>query len=198
MAKSHLLFTLRVTIRDINPPIWRRIQVEGSTSLRKLHHILQAAFGWSSSHLHEYEIDYNRYARFDDDDVLDSMDPDATFDDRKTKLIKVAIPGVKFVYEYDFGDGWKHDVAIEDLQHIEGDPGGYAVVLDGERACPPEDVGGPWGYDNMLKTLRDAPESEEGQSYRTWIGAGYDSERFDRHAANAALLRMAWNRWGGK
>jgi len=71
-------------------------------------------------------------------------------------------------------------------------------VLDGARACPPEDVGGPWGYANMLRTLCNAPDSEEGQSYRTWIGADYDPERFDRHAANAALLRMAWNRWGGK
>lgn len=159
---------------------------------------MQAAFGWSSSHLHEYEIDCNRYARFDDDDVLDSMDPDATFDDRKTKLIKVAIPGVRFVYEYDFGDGWKHDVVIEDLQHIEGDPKGYAIVLDGERACPPEDVGGPWGYGNMLKTMRESPQSEEGRNYQAWVGAGYDPERFDRHAANAALLRMAWNRWDGK
>jgi hypothetical protein len=198
MAKSFTLYTLHVQIRDVSPPVWRRINVEGATTLRKLHHILQAAFGWSSSHLHEYEIEHSRYAMFDIDDVLDSMDPDATFDDRKTKLQKVAYPGLRFVYEYDFGDGWNHDIVVETMKFIDGEPQGIAYISAGARACPPEDVGGPWGYENFLTTLRDEPDSEEGQRLRTWIGDGFDPEQFDRHAANATLLRMAWNRWGSK
>lgn len=96
------LYTLHAQIRDINPPIWRRIQIEGSASLRRVHHTLQAAFGWTDSHLHEFESDDKIYAMFDLDDVLDSIDPDNTFDDRKIKLEKAAYPGIKFVYKYDF------------------------------------------------------------------------------------------------
>lgn len=198
MTKSFTLYTLRAQIRDISPPIWRRIQVEGFISLRKLHHILQAAFGWSGSHLHEYEIEYNRYARFEDDDVLESMDPDATFDDRKTKLQKVLWPGLSFVYEYDFGDGWKHDIVVETMEFIESEPQGVAHIVAGERACPLEDVGGPWGYENLLSALRGHSRSEEAKELRVWAGEGFDPEMFDRRAANAVLLRMAWNRWGGK
>ncbi len=123
MAKSFRLYTLHAQIRDINPPIWRRIQIEGSASLRRVHHTLQAAFGWTDSHLHEFEIDDKIYAMFDLDDVLESMDPDNTFDDRKAKLEKAAYPGIKFVYKYDFGDGWEHDIVVEKVQFIEGSPG---------------------------------------------------------------------------
>jgi hypothetical protein len=101
---------IRLTARA---PIWRRIQIEGFASLRRLHHTLQAAFGWTDSHLHEFEIDDKTYAMFDLDDVLESMDPDNTFDDRKAKLEKAADPGAKFVYKYDFGDGWEHDIVVE-------------------------------------------------------------------------------------
>ena len=198
MAKPYQLYTLHVQIRDITPLIWRRVQVEGFDSLRKLHHILQAAFGWTDSHLHEFEIDDKTYAMFDHDDVLVSMDPDNTFDDRKTKLQKVAYPGLTFLYKYDFGDGWEHDIAVEKVEFIEGEPQGCAYIVAGERACPPEDVGGPFGYQEFLDSLREQPESEEDNDYRRWAGPDFDAELFDRRAANAALLRMAWNRWGGK
>ncbi|MFL9994206.1 plasmid pRiA4b ORF-3 family protein [Paraburkholderia sediminicola] len=198
MAKFYQLYTLRVQIRDINPPIWRRVRVEGFESLRKLHHILQAAFGWTASHLHEFEIDDKTYAMFDLDDVLDSMDPDNTFDDRKTRLQKVAYPGVSFLYKYDFGDGWEHDIVVEKIEPIECEPDGCAHILAGARACPPEDVGGPFGYQGFLDTLRERPDSEEAKDYRRWVGEDFDAELFDRRAANATLLRMAWNRWGGK
>ena len=91
MAKPYRLFTLHAQIRDIDPPIWRRVQVEGGESLRKLHHILQAAFGWHDAHLHEFEIDGKAYVMTDIEDMLEFMDPDKTFDDRKVKLEKVRI-----------------------------------------------------------------------------------------------------------
>lgn len=198
MAKSFRLYTLHAQIRDINPPIWRRIQIEGFDSLRRLHHTLQAAFGWTDSHLHEFEIDDKTYAMFELDDVLESMDPDNTFDDRKTKLEKAAYPGVRFVYKYDFGDCWEHDIVVEKVEIIEGEPRGCPHVIAGARACPPEDVGGPFGYQEFLDTLHEHPESEEVNDYRRWAGHDFDAELFDRRAANATLLRMAWNRWGGK
>lgn len=119
MPKSFQRFTLNVTLQHIDPPIWRRIEVEGTESLRKLH-------------------------------------------------------------------------------HIESEPWGEAQVIDGARACPPEDVGGPRGYEAFLDTLSDDPDSEQAARYRNWIGPGFDAELFDLRAANAALLRMASNRWGNR
>ncbi|KGX47820.1 plasmid pRiA4b ORF-3-like family protein [Burkholderia pseudomallei MSHR2138] len=105
MAKSFQRFTLHVQLQHIEPPIWRRIEVEGTESLRKLHHILQAAFGWEDTHLHDFLIDGMTYAMFEVDDVLDFADPGTTADDRKVRLQKVLQPGSRFLYRYDFGDG---------------------------------------------------------------------------------------------
>lgn len=89
MAKSFQRFTLHVQLQHIDPPIWRRIEVEGTESLRKLHHILQAAFGWEDTHLHDFLIDGMAYAMFEVDDVLDFADPGTSADDQKVRLQKV-------------------------------------------------------------------------------------------------------------
>jgi hypothetical protein len=198
MAKSYRLFTLHVQIRDVEPPIWRRIQVEGGESLRRLHHILQAAFGWHDAHLHEFEIDDDRYVMTDIEDMLEFMDPEKTFDDRKAKLEKVAYEDLRFVYLYDFGDCWHHDVAVENVEIVSTEPYGCAYVIAGARACPPEDVGGPGGYQRFLDTIREQPRSKEARDLKRWAGHDFDAELFDRRAANAALLRMASNGWGRK
>lgn len=198
MAKSFQRFTLHVQLQHIEPPIWRRIEVEGTESLRKLHHILQAAFGWEDTHLHDFLIDGMTYAMFEVDDVLDFADPGTTADDRKVRLQKVLQPGSRFLYRYDFGDGWDHAIVVEKVETVESEPWGAAQVIDGARACPPEDVGGPPGYDTFLSTLSNDPNSEEADHYRNWVGPGLDSELFDLRAANATLLRMASNRWGNR
>ncbi|VWC56502.1 plasmid pRiA4b ORF-3 family protein [Burkholderia contaminans] len=198
MAKSFQRLTLNAALQHIDPPIWRRIEVEGTESLRKLHHILQAAFGWEDSHLHDFLIDGMTYAMFEVDDVMDFADPSTTADDRKIRLQTVLKPGSRFIYRYDFGDGWNHNVVVEKMETVESEPWGEAQVIDGARACPPEDVGGPRGYEAFLDTLSRDPDSEQAARYRNWIGPGFDAELFDLRAANAALLRMASNRWGNR
>jgi len=198
MAKSFQRFTLHVQLQHIEPPIWRRIEVEGTESLRKLHHILQAAFGWTDTHLHDFLIDGMTYAMFEVDDVLDFADPDTTVDDRKVRLQKVLKSGSRFLYRYDFGDGWEHAIVVEKTETIEREPWGVAQVIDGARACPPEDVGGPPGYEAFLDTLCNHPNSEEAERYRNWVGPGFDAELFDLRAANTTLMRMASNRWGNR
>ncbi|KOR17899.1 MULTISPECIES: plasmid pRiA4b ORF-3 family protein [Burkholderia cepacia complex] len=198
MPKSFQRFTLNVELQNIDPPIWRRIEVEGTESLRKLHHILQAAFGWEDTHLHDFLIDGMTYAMFEVDDVVDFADPDTTADDRKIRLQSVVSSGSRFIYRYDFGDGWNHTVVVEKMETIESQPWGEAQVIDGARACPPEDVGGPSSYEAFLNTLSNDPDSEKAERYRNWIGPGFDAELFDLRAANAALLRMASNRWGNR
>jgi hypothetical protein len=196
MAKPYLLFTLHAKICGIEPPIWRRVEVEGGDSLRKLHHILQAAFGWHDAHLHEFEIGDNRYVMMDIEDMLEFMDPKTTFDDRKVKLEKVAYQDLRFIYRYDFGDCWDHDVVVEKVEIVNAEPDGCAYVVAGARACPPEDVGGPGGYQRFLETIRDRLRSEEARDLRRWAGRDFDAELFDRRAANAALERMTANGWG--
>lgn len=198
MAKSFLRYTLHVQLLHIEPPIWRRVTVEGPDTLRKLHHILQAAFGWEDAHLHDFLIDGKTYAQLDIDAGLEFMDLAKTFDDRKVKLNKVLRPDSHIIYQYDFGDGWYHQIVVENIETIADESWGESRVLDGARACPPEDVGGPRRYEEFLSTLRDNPDSEKATHYRQWVGPGFDSERFDIRAANAALMRLATNRWGNR
>ena len=103
--------------------------------------------------------------------------------------------GDHFLYRYDFGDNWTHRVVVERVEPTEEGPSGYAYVAAGERACPPEDVGGASSYMQFVRVTSERPASEEGTALRRWAGEDFDAERYDRHAANAALLRMAWNRW---
>lgn len=199
MAKSYTIYTLHARIRDIEPPVWRRIQVDGHITLRKLHHILQAAFGWTDSHLHDFNIDERTYAMGDNDNVLDlfAEDPEM-LDDRKARLHGLIYQGHRFLYRYDFGDDWHHDVHVEEVARTDREPHNEAWILAGQRACPPEDVGGTHGYEEMLRVLSQQPESNQAEEYRKWAGDDFDPELFDRRAANAALLRMAWNNWGKK
>lgn len=199
MAKSNYVVTLHVQLEGIEPHIWRKIAVDGDITLRALHHIIQAAFGWTDAHLHEFIVGERTYSMLDNENVLDTFDdPDEElFDDRKAKLLRIAYTGLRFEYHYDFGDSWRHLIVVEKMEERNAKMG-RAWVTDGARAVPPEDVGGIPGYEQFLDTLRNEPDSEEARELRTWAGGPFDPEAFDRRIANAALLRMAWNGWGKK
>jgi hypothetical protein len=189
-SQAHAL-QLKVTLRDIEPPVWRRIVVDASTSLDRLHECIQAAFGWWNYHLYEFEIDDTRYG---------IPDPDWDFgppvkNARRTKLGNVADIGNSFTYSYDFGDGWEHTITVE---HIIPVAPGMTVpaCTDGRRACPPEDCGGPWGYGELLAILADPshPEHEERVMWAgEWGGGTLDPEAFDTNEFNdnLDLLRNA-------
>jgi hypothetical protein len=194
MAGVPKRYILRVELEGVVPTVWRRLVVEADVSLANLHHIIQAAMGWTDSHLHEFEIHGELFALpHPDDDVGRPVR-----DERRARLGRLARRGEWFHYNYDFGDDWRHLVTVEGVEAPGAQLLGYAWILEGERACPPEDVGGVPGYERFLETLRMRPRSADAHELREWVGAGFDPKRFDRHAANAALLRMAWNGWGGK
>jgi len=178
-ASSRRLFQFKVTLRGTEPAIWRRIQVLDDT-LDKLHEHLQTAMGWTNSHLHHFFIQGQRYG---DPELLDDdFEPGSAIDSTQTlmsALLPAEGPGVSLEYHYDFGDGWVHDV------HFEGSPPPQAGVeypqcLEGERACPPEDVGGIEGYSDYLEALAD-PNHEQHQQMLDWRGA------FDPNAFNPRL-----------
>lgn len=178
MAKKNNVITLRISIADITPPIWRRIAVDGDLSLRTLHHIIQAAFGWTDAHLHEFRVEGDTYSMLDNEHVLESSydSDEETLDDRKGKLNRLLYTGQRFTYQYDFGDSWQHEIHVEKIEQ-RPEPMGSACIIDGKRACPPEDVGGIGGYDDFLTTLRDEPKSQEAKEYLRWVAAASTPKR---------------------
>jgi hypothetical protein len=182
--KFDTIYQIKVTLRDSKPPIWRRIQVRSDTRLDQMHTILQEVMGWDSYHLHQFIIFGDYYGEpHDDFDFIDMKDH------RKYKLNDfLTEAGVKFVYEYDFGDSWEHILLLEKILSAEKDAQ-YPVCLKGKRACPPEDVGGIWGYEDFLEAIAD-PEHEEHEDYLEWIGGDFDPEEFDPEKINQGLKHL--------
>jgi len=175
---------LEIVLQDIDPPIWRRVVVTDDTTLHGLHEVIQVAMGWTNSHLYMFEIDD---ARFTDLDIMDDPNPD----DRDSRTIRLSdlglTNGASFLYEYDFGDGWSHMITLERIQEVE-EGTVYPCCVAGARACPPEDCGGPPGYENLLSILAD-PQHPEHEEFRRWAPKGFDPESCDVKSVNAALGR---------
>jgi len=182
---------IKVTLDDIEPPIWRRLVVPLTTTLSDLHHFLQAAMGWTDSHLHQFEIGGLRYG---DLDMLnqDRFEGDAyAFDASEVRLRDFQFHhgvGPSFVYVYDFGDDWRHTVQIEKLLALKPAPK-TATCIEGARCCPPEDVGGPHGYFEFLRVLLspEPDELEEQKHLKRWSGGKFDPERFEVAKADKAV-----------
>ncbi len=170
----------KVTLRDSHPAIWRRLQVGDNVLLPQLHGILQLAMGWTNSHLHSFQVGKQTFAEPSPDDFFPVVDY------RTVRLSQIA-PKVKdhFVYLYDFGDRWEHDIVVERIFPPEKDVD-YPRCLDGRRACPPEDVGGVWGYADFVKAIRN-PRHPEHDEMLAWAGGQFDPEKFDLNAVNGML-----------
>lgn len=177
-------YQLKVTLRHTKPPIWRRLEVRGDTILGRLHDMLQVAMGWSDSHLHQFLVKGVLYGVPEPDWGLDVKD------EAKVRLDQVLRkPKDKLIYEYDFGDGWEHDVVVEQVLPIEPGRERYPLVTGGRRACPPEDCGGIMGFYRLLQILGD-PEHPEHEEMLEWAGGEYEPARFDADEVNY-LLRGA-------
>lgn len=192
-AAAPRVLQLKVTLTGSKPPIWRRLLVESSATLDEVHEVIQAAFGWWNYHLYEFEIGRSRYGIPDLDDDFDFGPP--TRDARETRLDQVADAGSSFTYTYDFGDDWKHKVTVEKALD-ESPVASLPACIDGRRAGPPEDCGGLWGYEELLKILAD-PSHPEHAEYAEWAsvwgGANLDPDAFDpnQFSDNLRSLRLA-------
>lgn len=171
---------LRVTLRWVKPPVWRQIAVRSDTNLAELAAILEGAMGWLGGHLHAFEGAEARYA------IPDPEWPDDDLDEREYRVTDV-LPdvGSKLRWDYDFGDGWEHDVVVEEIGPQRSDFDG-PVCLTGSMACPPEDCGGPMGYEDLLDALSD-PAHPEHDDMREWAPPGFDPAHFDVDQATAAM-----------
>ena len=185
-AISDLLFQFKITLLDITPAIWRRIQVPDCT-LVDLHEYIQAAFGWENYHLHQFEIDGVQYSQ----PAPDSDDFDMDFEDESDVLLCKLLPkssrNAKWIYEYDFGDGWRHEILFEGFPPIDS-KAKAPLCLEGERVCPPEDCGGPPGYGDYLDAIAD-PQNEQHEEMLEWREP-FDPEAFDAKQATKEMRKV--------
>jgi hypothetical protein len=174
------LFRLKVMMRGIRPPIWRRFLVPGDITLKRLHDCLQAVMGWTDSHLHQFEANGVLYGTLDCEYGIERVN------ESRTKLRDVlAFPKDRLMYEYDFGDDWIHDVVLEAVLPPRAG-GRYPVIEAGKRTRPPEDVGGVYGYLEFLEVLAD-PQHPDHEDMKTWSGGSFDPEAFDVNEMNVSI-----------
>ena len=178
---------LRITMAAITPPIWRLICVPDQFTLHQLHRVLQIIFSRLDYHLYEFQVESRRF---------EAPGPESEVEDATAvKLCDFSLSvGSLFTYLYDFGDGWEHDIVVEAVLPMpsEHGPDWSPRLLDGERAAPPEDSGGPPGFMDVLEALND-PSHPRHEEIRSWAGSTYDPGTFDVWAIDHALaLVVAW------
>ncbi len=179
MANSEI-YQLKLTLKESKPPIWRRILVPADTKLNQLHLVFQVVMGWENYHLHHFVVGQTFFGEPSSEDFYEVKN------EKKSTLRQIAAgEGAKFIYEYDFGDSWQHQVLVEKILPPE-EGARYPRCIKGKRACPPEDVGGVWGYDDFLEAIGD-PGHPEHEGMLEWVGGEFDPEAFDLEAINAAL-----------
>lgn len=179
------IFQFNIVLQATDPPIWRRIQVPDVT-FDELHECIQAAMGWSGWHLHQFVIDRKYCGQ---PEIMDGWGQEF-IDSTQTLLSELIGPrrrSLRFRYDYDFGDDWRHDIVFEGMQPVV--PGAkYPRCLDGEGACPPEDIGGAYQYEVMLNALSDR-KHEEYAYFKEIAGRGFDPDKFSAPAATKAMQR---------
>lgn len=185
-VQARTVYQLRIELQHIEPLIWRRILVPETLKLAKLDRIVQAAIGWTNSHLHDWRIGQQRYGIPDEEWI----GRNAMLDERKFTIGQVLGEQVKaFAYSYDFGNGWDHLITVEERLPVQEGRNDWPMCLTGENPCPPEDVGGPPGYTEFLQAMRE-PKHEQHADYWRWWGGPFDPHAFSINAANMAIRKL--------
>ena len=185
------IYQLNIELKESQPKIWRRIQVSGETTFSELHDIIQLTMGWGHDHMYEFMLKKTRIFDFEEvfDDGTDPLERDSndTFLDEVVPRVKT-----KFTYIYDFGDNWEHQIEVEKIFPPE-EGMTYPICLEGERACPPEDSGGIWGYQHKLEVLADESHPDY-NDVLDWIGEDWDPELSNLEHVNV-LLKNYTEQW---
>lgn len=179
MSKSMVL-TLRVTLKDVAPPIWRSFRVHDSITLHQLHQTIQTVMGWSDIHLYSFQIKDSEYS------LPNEETPEEPIKPVSTPLSHFHFSeGDLFEYMYDFGDWWQHQILVEAAAPaVPSLPS--PNCLDGARNCPPENCGGFPGYEQMIEALL-KKEGKEYEELMDWLEEPYDPEYFSVEEINLKL-----------
>jgi hypothetical protein len=185
------IYHLEIVLNGTQPPIRRRLQVPANANLGWLHAVIQVAMGWTNSHLHQFRAGGACYSDTRHNFAEYEGDPEI-LEARQFTLQQIA-PREKdsFGYEYDFGDSWEHTLTVVKILPPAPADAKIAVCLDGARACPPEDCGGVWGYENLLKILKNRKHPEH-KTMKEWLGRPLDPEAFDLAKTNHWLGKLKW------
>ena len=185
-----LIARIRIELQDLDPKIWRRVDVPLFSTLAALHDIIQVVFCWTDSHLHEFVVGGRVYGVPSPEDAYYERKVYNAADVRLKTLVDRGVN--RFLYVYDFGDNWRHDVIVEEVQGGEADTK-YPCFVDGSRRCPPEDVGGPGGFMGFLEALLD-PGHEEHKRMIEWYGKPFDPGDIDEKTVRVVLQDLAARR----
>jgi hypothetical protein len=183
------ILQLKVQLQGVTkPPIWRKIEVEADNTLYDLHNIIQGAMGWYNAHLHQFILG-NQYFSLPSphDDFMEMSDS------REVKIGQILkIAKSKIVYEYDFGDSWEHLVTLEAIVDAEKS-GTYPRLMQGKGACPPEDCGGVWGYEELKEAVKD-PKHDSYEGMREWLELEdddvFDATEFDLAEQQSEMMEL--------
>jgi hypothetical protein len=191
-ARSAGVHELEVLLLGVDPPVRRRIRVPSDARLDWLHAVLQVAMGWTNSHLHQFRAGDRCYTDTRERIAEFEGDPDS-LEEREFTLEQIA-PREKgtFAYDYDFGDSWTHKITVARVVN-DTLPATTALGVEGEGACPPEDCGGPPGYEELCEILKN-PKHPEYKSTKEWLGREFDPAAFDVEVTNRWLGKLKWPR----
>ncbi|KAA8996155.1 plasmid pRiA4b ORF-3 family protein [Affinibrenneria salicis] len=187
-------YQLKITLRDVQPAVWRQFVVPAVITLDRLHDVIQIVMGWQDSHLHEFNLGKQRFTELPEQEAHGEEEADFRLGSLVTRK------GQRFSYLYDFGDSWLHELTLENSRYDPEDLPLPVLCFDGAGACPPEDCGGAPGYQNLRAILND-PAHEEYQDSVTWVNELFGDEglevmmadRFSVEEVNE-LLMLYW-RW---
>lgn len=185
-SSAKRIYHLRIELEHIQPLIWRRIWVPETAKLKKLDRIIRESMGWTNSHLHEFAIADKRYGCHDQEGT--DLDPGMLDERRYAVRDVIGGTGFEFSYVYDLGDYWAQRVIVEGIGAATA-WNNWAMCVAGENACPPEDVGGPPGYQRFTKAISDHSHPEF-QYYWKWYGGPFDPNAFDLNLANQRIRKL--------
>ncbi|MEQ1964932.1 plasmid pRiA4b ORF-3 family protein [Xenorhabdus khoisanae] len=189
-------YLLKITLIETNPSIWRRFVVPSNISLDRLHDIIQIVMGWNDSHLHEFSFGIKRFTERPEE-------PEEGKEERKVRLdALLKRKGSKFTYLYDFGDYWEHEIVLENSNYSPNELPMPIFCCEGQRACPPEDCGGVYGYMELVDILN-KPTHKDYQEMFEWVNGKtgispdtvFSPEKFNVEEVNNMLaLYYRWSR----
>jgi hypothetical protein len=188
-------YQLKIVLSDLEPAIWRRVLVRADMTLGLLHAVIQVTMGWTNSHLHQFLVDDTYYA--DPSFGLGASSPEYRVEDENRTTLREVVPNRDdvFGYEYDFGDSWRHGIHVEKI--LPPDPAWkpFAECTGGARACPPENCGGPFAYQDLLVALK-RRKGEEYEELMEWLDPSFDPKALEPSPdrINKSLRKLTWPR----
>jgi hypothetical protein len=178
--QSKSIYQIKISLIGAKPPIWRTVLVASNLGLAAFHEVIQQTMGWTDSHLHQF-IANNVFYGIPDDDFGMEIEDESKY--KLSQLLSKEKDNI--IYEYDFGDSWEHKILLEKVLPYDSKTA-LPVCIKGKRACPPEDCGGIWGYEDLLETISNVKHPEHADMLE-WLGGEFDPEEFDLEQINKDL-----------